>query len=68
MTMVHVVVFNNDVEQALRRLKKMANREGLFRELRQRRYNEKPFEVRAREMREGIRRTKKNDSKRRNEQ
>ena len=66
--MVHVVVFNNDVEQALRRLKKMANREGLFRELRQRRYNEKPFEVRAREIREGIRRTKKNESKRRNEQ
>ena len=62
--MVRVDVFGNDVEQALRRLKKLMNREGLFRELRQRRYNEKPFEQRARIMRECIRRTKKADNKR----
>ncbi len=62
--MIRVDVFSNDVEQALRRLKKLMNREGLFRELRQRRYNEKPFEKRAREMREGVRRTKKADNKR----
>ncbi len=62
--MIRVDVFSNDVEQAMRRLKKLMNREGLFRELRQRRYNEKPFEKRAREMREGIRRTKKTDNKR----
>ncbi len=62
--MVRVDVFGNDVEQALRRLKKLMNREGIFRELRQRRYNEKPFEKRARLLREGVRRTKKNDSKR----
>jgi small subunit ribosomal protein S21 len=62
--MIRVDVFSNDVEQAMRRLKKLMNREGLFRELRQRRYNEKPFEKRAREMREGIRRTKKADNKR----
>ncbi|MCA3244462.1 MAG: 30S ribosomal protein S21 [Alphaproteobacteria bacterium] len=61
---MRVDVFSNDVEQALRRLKKLMNREGLFRELRQRRYNEKPFEKRAREMREGIRRTKKAENKR----
>jgi small subunit ribosomal protein S21 len=62
--MIRVDVFGNDVEQALRRLKKLMNREGLFRELRQRRYNEKPFEKRARETRESIRRTKKADNKR----
>jgi small subunit ribosomal protein S21 len=62
--MVRVDVFGNDVEQAMRRLKKMLNREGLFREMRQRRYNEKPFEKRARELREGIRRTKKAENKR----
>lgn len=62
--MIRVDVFNNDVEQALRRLKKLMNREGLFRELRQRRYREKPFEQRAREMRECIRRSKKAENKR----
>lgn len=62
--MVRVDVFHNDVEQALRRLKKLMNREGLFRELRQRRYHEKPFEKRARELREGVRRSKKAENKR----
>ena len=62
--MVRVDVFNNDVEQALRRLKKLMNREGLFRELRQRRFNEKPFEKRARLKREGVRRSKKAENKR----
>lgn len=62
--MVRVDVFNNDVDQALRRLKKLMNREGLFRELRQRRYKEKPFEKRAREKREGVRRAKKAENKR----
>ncbi|PZP39734.1 MAG: 30S ribosomal protein S21 [Pseudomonas fluorescens] len=62
--MVRVDVFHNDVEQALRRLKKLMNREGLFRELRQRRYHEKPFEKRARLLREGVRRSKKTENKR----
>jgi small subunit ribosomal protein S21 len=62
--MIRVDVFGNDVEQAMRRLKKLMNREGLFRELRQRRYHEKPFEMRARIERESIRRTKKADNKR----
>ncbi len=63
--MVRVDVRDNDVEQALRRLKKLMNREGLFRELRQRRHREKPFELRARKKREGVRRVKKADWKRR---
>lgn len=62
--MVKVDVRDNDVEQALRRLKKMMNREGIIRELRQRKHREKPFELRARKKREGVRRVRKNDWKR----
>lgn len=62
--MVRVDVRDNDVEQALRRLKKLMNREGLFRELRQRRNFEKPFEKRARLKREGTRRARKAEWKR----
>ena len=65
--MVRVDVRDNDVEQALRRLKKLMNREGLFRELRQRRHYEKPFEKRARQQREGQRRVKKAEWKRNGE-
>ncbi|HEX2859482.1 MAG TPA: 30S ribosomal protein S21 [Alphaproteobacteria bacterium] len=67
MSTVRVDVRENDVEQALRRLKKLMNREGLFRELRQRRHYEKPFEKRAREKREGISRSRKAARKRENE-
>jgi small subunit ribosomal protein S21 len=59
-----VDVRHNDVEQALRRLKKLMNREGLFREMRQRRYHEKPFEKRARAKREAVRRARKAEWKR----
>lgn len=62
---VHVDVRDNDIEQALRRLKKVMNREGLFREIRQRRYYEKPFEVRAREDKESVRRVRKAEWRRR---
>ncbi|MFZ2586652.1 MAG: 30S ribosomal protein S21 [Alphaproteobacteria bacterium] len=62
--MVKVDVRDNDVEQALRRLKKMMNREGTIRELRQRKHREKPYELRARKKREGVRRVRKNDWKR----
>lgn len=65
--MVKVDVRENDVEQALRRLKKLMNREGLFRELRQRRHREKPFELRARKKREGVRRVRKAEWKRKGE-
>ena len=62
---VHVDVRDNDVEQALRRLKKVMNREGLFREMRQRRYHEKPFEERARAAKESVRRVRKAEWRRR---
>ena len=58
--MATVDVRNNDVNQALRRLKKVLNREGVFREVKQRSYYEKPFEVRQRKAREADRRARKN--------
>ncbi|HEU0017007.1 MAG TPA: 30S ribosomal protein S21 [Methyloceanibacter sp.] len=54
-----VFVRDNNVEQALRVLKKKLQREGLFREIKRRRAYEKPSERRAREKQEGIRRGKK---------
>ena len=54
-----VFVRDNNVDQALRVLKKKLQREGLFREIKRRRAYEKPSEKRVREKREGIRRGKK---------
>ena len=56
---MQVLVRDNNVEQALRVLKKKLQREGVFREMKQRRAYEKPSERRAREKDEAIRRTKK---------
>ena len=63
-----VDVRDNDVEQALRRMKKILNREGVFREMRERTHFEKPFLKRARKERENIRRTRKADWRRRMDQ
>ncbi|MBM3569678.1 MAG: 30S ribosomal protein S21 [Alphaproteobacteria bacterium] len=57
--MVQVVVRDNNVDQALRALKKKMQREGLFREMKMRRSYEKPSERRAREQAEAIRRARK---------
>ena len=56
---VHVHVRENNVDQALRVLKKKMQREGIFREMKLRRNYEKPSERRARERAEAIRRTRK---------
>ena len=56
---MQVHVRDNNVEQALRALKKKMQREGLFREMRARRAYEKPSERRARQKAEGIRRMRK---------
>jgi small subunit ribosomal protein S21 len=56
---MHVLVRDNNVEQALRALKKKMQREGIFREMRQREAYEKPSEKKAREKAEAIRRTRK---------
>ena len=56
---VHVVVRDNNVDQALRALKKKMQREGIFREMKLRRSYEKPSERRAREQAEAKRRYRK---------
>ncbi len=56
---MQVLVRENNVEQALRVLKKKMQREGVFREMKMRSAYEKPSERRAREKAEGIRRMRK---------
>lgn len=59
MVIVQVIVRDNDVDQALRVLKKKMQREGLFREMKLRRSYEKPSERRARQKAENKRRHRK---------
>ncbi len=56
---MQVIVRDNNVDQALRVLKKKMQREGIFREMKLRRHYEKPSEKRAREQAEAIRRARK---------
>ncbi len=56
---MQVLVRDNNVEQALRVLKKKLQREGVFREMKERSAYEKPSEKRAREKGEAIRRARK---------
>ena len=56
---MQVVVRDNNVDQALKVLKKKLQREGVFREMKRRRAYEKPSEKRAREKGEAIRRARK---------
>ena len=64
-TLVTVNVRDNNVEQALRVLKKKMQREGLFREMKLRRHYEKPSERKLREKEENIRRSRKAARKKR---
>jgi small subunit ribosomal protein S21 len=56
---MQVIVRDNNVDQALKVLKKKMQREGIFREMKQRNAYEKPSERRVREKAEAIRRAKK---------
>lgn len=56
---MQVTVRDNNVEQALRVLKKKLQREGVFREMKLRRAYEKPSLKKAREKAEAIRRGRK---------
>ncbi len=56
---MQVIVRDNNVDQALRVLKKRMQREGIFREMRARKSYEKPSERRIREEKEAIRRHRK---------
>ncbi len=62
--LIQVIVHANNVEQAARALKKKMQREGVFREMKMKRYFEKPSEARVREEAESIRRRRKLDRKR----
>jgi small subunit ribosomal protein S21 len=57
--LVQIFVRENNVDQALKALKKKMQREGTFREMKRRSYFEKPSEKRAREAAEAVRRTRK---------
>ena len=56
---MQVLVRDNNVDQALKVLKRKLQREGLFREIKRKKFYEKPSEKRAREKGEAIRRSRK---------
>jgi len=56
---VQVHVRDNNIDQALKVLKKKMQREGIFREMKLRRHFEKPSVKRAREKAEAVRRNRK---------
>ncbi len=62
--MIEVQVRDNNIEQALRALKKKMQREGVYREMKMRKHYEKPSERRVREQAEAMRRFRKLKRKR----
>ena len=62
-----VNVKDNNIEQALRSMKKKLQREGLFKEIKLRKHYEKPSLKRAREKEENIRRSRKAARQRQND-
>jgi small subunit ribosomal protein S21 len=56
---VQVLVRDNNVDQALKALKKKMQREGIFREMKLRGHYEKPSEKKARQKAEAVRRARK---------
>ena len=56
---MQIIVRDNNVDQALRALKKKLQREGVFREMKLRNYYEKPSEKKARQKAEAVRRARK---------
>ncbi|TAE35022.1 MAG: 30S ribosomal protein S21 [Alphaproteobacteria bacterium] len=61
---MEVHVRDNNVEQAIRALKKKMQREGVYREMKMRKHFEKPSERRVREEAEAVRRFRKFQRKR----
>ncbi len=56
---IEITVRDNNVEKALRVLKKKLQKDGLFRELRMRQFYEKPSDKRMRKHKESLRRIAK---------
>lgn len=61
---MQIIVRDNNVDQALRALKKKLQREGVYREMKLRRHYEKPSEKRARQHAAAISRARKAERKR----
>lgn len=61
---MQVIVKNNDVKGAMRRLKKKLFNEGVVQELMDRRFYEKPSDKKRRKRKEMIRKAKKDQAKR----
>ena len=61
---IEIRVFNNNVEKAIRVLKKKMLKDGVMKELKQRRYYEKPSEKKLRLKKENIRRWRKAQKRR----
>ena len=59
LAIVQIFVRDNNVDQALKALKKKMQREGIFREMKLRGHYEKPSEKKAREKAEAVRRARK---------
>ncbi len=64
-TIIEVSVRENNVEQALRVLKKKMQREGIYREMKLRKHYEKPSLRKTREKEESVRRARKMQRKKR---
>lgn len=62
---IEVRVIDNDLEKAMRVLKKKIQNDGLFKRLRLRKTYEKPSEYRRRKQRESLRRQRIAEAKRR---
>ena len=56
---MEIKVFNNDINKAMRLMKRKLQQEGMFRELKNRRFHEKPSDKRKRKKQESIRRERK---------
>ena len=56
---LQIFVRDNNVDQALKALKRKMQREGIFREMKRRRFYEKPSERSARQKGEAVRRARK---------
>lgn len=61
---IEVRVFNNNVEKAIRVMKKKMLKEGIIKELKERRYYEKPSLKRLKEQKENIKRWRKAQKRR----
>jgi small subunit ribosomal protein S21 len=63
-TGIEVVVRDNDVEQAIKTLKRKAARDGLIKQLKSKKAYEKPSDRRKRKDRESLRRIRKAQARR----